>query len=397
MDKITNRTSVAFLFFTSSKSWQGGINYFKSLFDALDSDPNRKINIYAFCGRRVNPSDFNFPPSVTCIRSAIFDHNSPAWLFDKVCKKILGRTPLLQRILKNHKINVVSHTDPRNSGSLLNIAWIPDFQHLHLPHFFHPKEVAARNANFKTTLERAGLVVVSSQSALKDLEKFSPSHSSKARILRFCSILPKLPAEIDDKLLQNYGIRTPFFYLPNQLWAHKNHLIAIEALSTLRKSYPNVQIICSGSLSDYRNPGHIMNIQRQIEDLGLSDHFKLLGLIPYPHIAQLMVRAIAVINPSYFEGWSTTVEESKSLGVPLLLSDIAVHREQCPNGEALFFNPDDSESMARCMTQILSGEWPIEASVDRTDAALDKFRVRKAEFALTYQSIVSEILTMNSK
>lgn len=33
------------------------------------------------------------------------------------------------------------------------------------------------------------------------------------------------------------------------------------------------------------------------------------------------------VNPSFYEGWSTTVEEAKSIGVPLLLSDIPVHRE----------------------------------------------------------------------
>ncbi len=41
-----------------------------------------------------------------------------------------------------------------------------------------------------------------------------------------------------------------------------------------------------------------------------------------------MLCSTALINPSQFEGWSTTVEEAKSLGVKMLLSDLEVHKEQ---------------------------------------------------------------------
>ena len=57
-----------------------------------------------------------------------------------------------------------------------------------------------------------------------------------------------------------------------------------------------------------------------------------------------MIGANALLNPSRFEGWSTTVEEAKAVGTPMLLSDIAVHREQAP--QARFFAPDDALSLA---------------------------------------------------
>jgi glycosyltransferase involved in cell wall biosynthesis len=54
---------------------------------------------------------------------------------------------------------------------------------------------------------------------------------------------------------------------------------------------------------------------------------------------------MALINPSRFEGWSTTVEEAKSFGVPMILSDVDVHREQTSGG-ARYFGIDDSEMLA---------------------------------------------------
>jgi glycosyltransferase involved in cell wall biosynthesis len=64
-----------------------------------------------------------------------------------------------------------------------------------------------------------------------------------------------------------------------------------------------------------------------------------------------------MINPSYFEGWSTTVEEGKSFSKRLILSDINVHREQSPN--SLFFNPNSPEELANCIEK----EWSEEQSL----------------------------------
>ena len=61
------------------------------------------------------------------------------------------------------------------------------------------------------------------------------------------------------------------------------------------------------------------------------------------HVYALMRTSMALINPSRFKGWSTTVEEAKSFGVPLILSDIDVHREQT-DGTARYFGIDDPDA-----------------------------------------------------
>ncbi len=389
------QTAVAFLFYSDSKDWHGGKNYYRALFGALDADPDCRIHVVAVIGNKTDPAGFDFPASVTFVRSSALDRRSPAWFFDRVCKRFFGRTPWLRRALARAGVDVVSHGDPRDSGGLPAIAWIPDFQHMHLPRFFEPAELAARDAQFKVVLERSNLVVVSSYSAREDLVRFSPDHASKARVLQFCSVRPTLEDSGAEDLTALYGLADQFFYLPNQFWAHKNHGLAVEALARLRERWPQAQIVCSGALSDYRNPAHIEALKVRIAELGLQDAFKLLGLIPYKHIAQLMVRSSAVLNPSYFEGWSTTVEEAKALGAPLLLSNLPVHREQCPAGEALFFSPDDSEDLARCMDRVLSGTWPVP-DAQRVAAALDRHQSRTLTFSRTYHAIVEELSSRTS-
>ena len=74
----------------------------------------------------------------------------------------------------------------------------------------------------------------------------------------------------------------------------------------------------------------------------------MLGLVPRSDVIALMRYSRALINPSFFEGWSTTVEEAKSTGKRIILSDIDVHKEQNPP-DGVFFNPKDPKDLAEKM------------------------------------------------
>ena len=76
----------------------------------------------------------------------------------------------------------------------------------------------------------------------------------------------------------------------------------------------------------------------------------MLGKVPYEDVIALMKNCEALINPSLFEGWSTTVEEAKSLGIKLLLSDISVHFEQLGN-KAKYFKKNSALSLANLIEE----------------------------------------------
>ena len=73
-------------------------------------------------------------------------------------------------------------------------------------------------------------------------------------------------------------------------------------------------------------------------------------MIPYNDVIHLMYASCAVINPSFFEGWSTTVEEAKSLKKDLIVSNLRVHIEQLKEN-ARFFNPDSYEELSNILEQ----------------------------------------------
>ena len=120
--------------------------------------------------------------------------------------------------------------------------------------------------------------------------------------------------------------------------------------------------------------------------LDVISHFRVLGMIPFDDLSGLMLHSIALINPSHFEGWSTSVEESKSLGKRILLSDIRVHREQAP-ARGVFFPADDAEGLAVALRKTLLEFDPQLEAKGEIEARAD-FPRRLTKFAQTFQRIV---------
>lgn len=386
-------TPVAFTFSNNGPDWQGGINYFRALFQALHADETKAVQPVVFLGSHADAAQYGFPDGIQIRRTRLLDRKSLPWMLNKLTSIVLGRPLLTNALLRREGISVLSHGSPTGSRAIRNLAWIPDFQHLHLPQFFQEEELRKRDALYQSTIAQSDLVIVSSESARQDLLAFSPAHGQKARVLRFAAIAPNVDPDRRLDLAQAYGISGRFFYLPNQAWAHKNHVTAIEALARLQ-DMPDVSIVCSGSLKDHRNPNHLEMLRATIDRYGLSSRFRMLGMVPYGHIAELMLQALAVINPSLFEGWSTTVEESKALGVPLILSDIPVHREQCEGLPAQFFTPLDAEALAQAMREAAVAATPTsEGSRTRLSLAQDRHRERVRQFSRNYAAILGELVS----
>jgi hypothetical protein len=70
-----------------------------------------------------------------------------------------------------------------------------------------------------------------------------------------------------------------------------------------------------------------------------------MGIIPRNEQLLIMKHSQAVLQPSLFEGWSTVIEDAKSLQVPVVASSLLVNIEQLGN-DGVFFDPYNPEELA---------------------------------------------------
>ena len=293
----------------------------------------------------------------------------PLWLLRQFGLRKFDSDPMLARLLRKLGIDVLSHSGNLGPApGIKTLAWLYDFQFLHLPEYWQAKHVRWAEQRYNAACRQCDGVIVSSRDALGDLERFAPWCQAARHVLPFVSN----PIEFDKlpnaaQLRDTYGLPTDFFYLPNQFWTNKNHRLAVEALAALKNEGVPAMIVCTGKTSDGRRPEYFGELVAYCEDLGVSDRMKILGVIPYAHSQGLMAHARAVINPSRFEGWSTTVEEAKTFHKRLLLSDLGVHREQSPALGRVFGVDAPQElahEMARCLQEPSAKLVPAEIEAD---------------------------------
>ncbi len=186
-----------------------------------------------------------------------------------------------------------------------------------------------------------------------------------------------------------YALPERFFYLPNQFWKHKNHAMVIRAVALLRDRGIGVVVAASGTQADPRHPHLTDELRALVATLGLQEQFRFLGMVPRPDVYALMRAALAVLNPSAFEGWSTTVEEAKALGVSLMLSAIPVHREQV--GEAaVYFDPQSADSLAQVLERALRAG-PAVNDAGRRPAAAQRNEARLGDYALRFEELIESV------
>ena len=368
-----------------SKEWMGGLNYLKNLLFALDSLKTKELEIFVFIGKQTDREIKKmFEKFAIVIEDSMFDRKSLKWFLMKIEQKIFKTNFLFENLLKKYSIQILSHASVTKLKDIKTINWIPDFQHIHLPQMFLEKEIKTRNVSFMKLVKESDIVVLSSNDAFKDLKNFAFEYENKVKVLQFVSQPDPTYYELTESdkasILKKYGIKDDFFYIPNQFWKHKNHMLVFNAIKQLKKDGVEICLICTGHLIDYRDKNYIEEIKHFIKNNNLDSNIKLLGLVDYKDVFSLIKFSKAVLNPSLFEGWSSTVEECKSVKKAMILSDLNVHKEQYPS--AIFFernNVDSLKNILRDYNNITN--YQPEMSLDE----------RTKNFAQNYLNIVKSI------
>ncbi len=377
-----------------SDGWLGGLNYFKNLVNTVQALPGRPIEFVVLTGLQGDETLLEQWREIEIARSPIFDRFSARWLLRKLTQKYFLSDPLLDRFLAVHSIDVLSHSGYVGAGSnVACIGWIPDFQHLHLPDVFRRWDIVRRNAEIQRIVKASCSVIVSSHAAEQDLLSIAPEAHAKVEVMRFVGEASDLLqiAPLED-LQSRYGFTGSFAFLPNQYWRHKNHLAVIRAVAALKREGRNVLVLSTGKTDDFRNPDFFKSVEAEMDQLDVREEYRVLGVIPYADVASLMHHCRFVVNPSLFEGWSTTVEEAKARDKHIVLSDIPVHREQAP-ASADFFTPLDHHQLSRVLwarweelRDQARGNGPDPLAVQREHAG------KRLAFAENYLAIVRRAL-----
>ena len=362
----------------------GGSNYLLNLVRVLREHSADRITPVVLAGAdepaaRVAP--FEAVTGLEVVRCPALDQARQAGMIGR--SLVFGRDAAVNAVFSDQRLDAVfeAATFYGWRPGLAAMAWFPDFQHRALPHLFTRAGWWRRELGFRVQVLARRHVVVSSEDARRTaIAHYVPAH--RVSVVRF-AVPPPTPhdeARVAE-VVARYRLPRRYVFMPNQFWRHKNHLLVVEALARVATKGAVPTVLASGALADPRNPGHVEAVRAAVRNAGLEGHFLMPGLLPRDDMTPLLLGSAALLNPSLFEGWSTSVEEARSAGVPMLLSDLEVHREQAGQ-QARYFDRHDPESLAGLLRALPEPDPAPQAS--RRQAAYRDACTRVEAFARAF-------------
>lgn len=329
------------------ESWLGGVYYTHNLIKALNTLPEgKKPIIHFYCLNDKAFDDIQLQTHYPYIEKIILKRS--------LGRRVYRRAVRLFSVAVAERVNIYNldkNDDmvyPLSEGSIIpqKVYWHPDFQEKHLPELFTNEEIAARDNIIKRCFRLSIPIVFSSYDSQKDFHSFYPQYIiHPTYVVHFAANLDDFSDVDIDIVKKKYNINKPYLLCANQFWKHKNHLFLFRAFHRALREGLDMQLVCTGRMSDYRNPNYIDEIKTYIFSNHLEMRVLTLGMIEKKELLCLMKNSYAVVQPSLFEGWNTTVEDCKAMSKFVYLSDLSVHREQLDRN-VCFFDPHDENDLA---------------------------------------------------
>jgi glycosyltransferase involved in cell wall biosynthesis len=391
-DSREERLRMAF-HFMGGGLWTAGSVYLQDLFHALKDVHGDRMRLVLVAEETTNGDRFD-GGAIRADEIVTYRQPrrwSPAWAAHRAAEQWLSLNgPLLQALHDQGLALLFGPVLAHRYPGVKTLSYIPDFQHRHLPDMFSEDEIRARDVLFARCAERTSRIILPTDAARTDFERFAPRQAHKARVLHPLAVIPpELYRDVPKAAAAAYNLPEKFFFVPNQWFRHKNHETVFEALRILKSRGSGVVAVFCGNPVDYRHPRYFPEMWRRVSEMDIRDRVIYLGMVPRDHLLMLMRQSICVVNPSLFEGWGMTVDEARSIGKRLLVSDIPAHRFQDPP-DAVYFNPEDPEALAGQMAGIWSETGP-GPDIRMEEEARQTYPRRIRSFAETFLTIVREV------
>ncbi len=209
----------------------------------------------------------------------------------------------------------------------------------------------------KWSVRVADCTVAPSEAFAEEIERWTgirarAIHHGFDRDIFFRDTAP-LPSELNKKLDRTSDeLRLLFVSHYNY---YRNFETLIRAVSVLRKLVEprQVRLFLTCRLQPGANPGSYRTgaVARLVQELGVGPNVVELGAVPY-HLLHHVYRACDLyVTPAYVETFAHPLVEAMATGLPVIASELAVHREVCGDA-ALYFSTFSPDLLAETVSHV---------------------------------------------
>ncbi len=205
----------------------------------------------------------------------------------------------------------------------------------------------------------------------------------------FASETTPLSSEIARKLDQAQGALRLLFVSHYNYYRNFETLFRALPLLRSRLNGRPIQLLLTCKLTPGENPGSYRTERAAavVKEMSVGDIAIELGAIPYSQLHQLYRQADIYVTPAYTETFAHPLVEAMASGVPVVASDLEVHREICSDA-AIYFPKYSPEALAECVLQVANSKETAERM---------KMRGTERSKDFSWKAHVEELLTLARK
>ncbi len=231
-----------------------------------------------------------------------------------------------------------------------SVVTIHDLSFLVAPQYAHPRLRAYLTAAVPRSLQRTSAVIAVSEQVRREVIEYYnlPPKQVVAIPHGVTSGLTAPPDDQAQRTLARLGVREPYFLMVGTIEPRKNHLAALQAFTLLASRYPGLSLVIAG------RPGWLSEpIMQALSELSARLPVRYLGLVADADLPALYARSLALVYPSWYEGFGLPVLEAMACGTAVITSEGGAPAELAGDA-ALAVPPDRPEALAEAMERIVS-------------------------------------------
>ncbi len=190
------------------------------------------------------------------------------------------------------------------------------------------------------SLHKATRVVTISDATKEDIVQYFKIARDKINMIHVGYMALTQPA-------RPMSLPEPFFLFAGVLKERKNVAGIIRAFAVLHASHPGITLVIAGK----KEGAYYQSLLRLITELQIASHIHFLGYVSNEELAYLFSKAVALVFPSFVEGFGMPVLEAMHAGTPVITSREGALAEVAGTA-ALLVDPHDPADIANAMRHI---------------------------------------------
>jgi len=273
------------------------------------------------------------------------------------------RSSWVKEDLKKNKIDLYhgpSHEIPlgiQNTG-IKSVVTIHDLIHERFPEQYNPVDVKIYNRKFRYACKHADKVIAISEQTKRDIIEFYKTPEEKVVVCyQSCDPAFSVTASAEEKkrIALKYGLPPEFFLYVGSVIERKNLLNICKAFFLLRDEL-DIPLVVIGDGGKYKQLVKDFIRQHALEKriifLSERETVRIDAEFRSPAVfAAIYQSAIAMIYPSFFEGFGAPVLEALWSRLPVITSNVSCLPEV--GGDAAYYvDPSQAEEIAAGMKKI---------------------------------------------